>query len=344
MLCGTRPLRARRTITPVEPKEEPVLDLKQTCLREGCNKKFKSLQCLRLHLLNVHDESKKATCPQCGLVVKGKRNLQKHIDRIHLKLKNFFCDICGYGVTFKNNLSEHMLRHIEKEHRTTYSCDKCLFKTAYKKSLKTHKKYLHPDPESTHLNQVFSCHCGKEFKYKSAWSTHMKEVHKIIKKKEPVVRSKLSCRVEGCNKSFGSAANLRAHFSNVHDESKKVMCTQCGLVVKGNGGLRKHINRVHLKVKNFFCDICGHGAFFKNNMSEHMLRDTNQEKKHGCDQCSFKTANKGSLRTHKMYQHPTAQSNEAFSCTCGKQCRSQQLLKSHIRQVHEKIKNFKCNL
>ncbi|KAF0971763.1 hypothetical protein FDP41_009986 [Naegleria fowleri] len=84
-----------------------------------CNKEFKDLQALQVHLRTIHKNEKKVfRChhEDCNKCYTNKRNLDDHIKTTHLKTKQFKCDICQRVLKHKASLR----RHYKNVHNQVY--------------------------------------------------------------------------------------------------------------------------------------------------------------------------------------------------------------------------------
>ncbi|EFC42475.1 zinc finger protein [Naegleria gruberi] len=75
-----------------------------------CNKEFKDLQSLQVHLRTIHkNENRVFRCHYdgCNKFYTNKRNLDDHIKTTHLKTKQFKCDICQRILKHKASLRRH---------------------------------------------------------------------------------------------------------------------------------------------------------------------------------------------------------------------------------------------
>jgi len=82
-----------------------------------CEKEFKDLQSLQLHLRTIHKtENKVFRChfDGCNKCYTNKRNLDDHIKTTHLKTKQFKCDICQRVLKHKASLRRHY-KNIHKQ-------------------------------------------------------------------------------------------------------------------------------------------------------------------------------------------------------------------------------------
>ena len=162
-------------------------------------------------------------------------------------------------------------------------------------------------------------------------------------------------------------ANVNEHIKLVHLKIKNNCCTQCPYKTCFKSDLKKHIKAVHGEVPKFettdfydssiqsgfepFCEV-GQGRRFTDpkkstpcplcgkyivNVREHVKNVHGKEKNYFCSLCTYETMFKADLLKHDELVHKKMKK----ACPdCGKQVAN---LPEHIRLVHKKEKNFKCN-
>ena len=113
-----------------------------------------------------------------------------------------------------------------------------------------------------------------------------------------------------CGKLFFSNEYLYGHMRESH-KTRKIKCEQCSQVFKSNDGLRRHI----------------------------LLHDT--RRKFSCSLCNLRYEEISSRNRHmKMYHNDT---NPMLNCKlCEKKFKTEQGIKSHTRQVHDRERNHGC--
>lgn len=114
-------------------------------------------------------------------------------------------------------------------------------------------------------------------------------------------------------RNFKDPVPARKRRKNTSKKSKqiKLKCTHCARNFKLQKKLEEHINKDHLKIKNL-----------------------------KCTHCDYKTSQSTLLQTHITYNH--FDDRERQQCnTCGILVVD---IKNHIRNVHEKPRNFVCDV
>lgn len=73
-------------------------------------------------------------------------------------------------------------------------------------------------------------------------------------------------------------------------------------------------------------------------MKRHL--DKSEREKFFCDECDFKSISQMSLRTHKRMEH--LGHKKTYICQCGKTFTQSSSFYTHLKVVHDKIKNHVC--
>jgi uncharacterized Zn-finger protein len=73
-------------------------------------------------------------------------------------------------------------------------------------------------------------------------------------------------------------------------------------------------------------------------MKKHL--DRSERERFNCDECPFESISKMSLRTHKRMEH--LGQKKTYVCHCGKTFTQSSSYYTHVRVVHQKIKNHAC--
>lgn len=179
-------------------------------------------------------------------------------------------------------------------------------------------------------------------------SSEVEEIKAIAQFK----RRKKDSNVEeclSCNKTFPTKKKLKFHVSRVHKpnfkesgKDKNTICAYCGKILKGNNHLNFHVKTKHLKLTKFTCDLCCFSCYGKYELRSHIVihhLPLEARKQYPCDQCDSVLTTRMSLKTHKTHKHS---SERPHYCFCGKSYALKETLKSHIRNVHNLQRKFKC--
>jgi len=99
-----------------------------------------------------------------------------------------------------------------------------------------------------------------------------------------------------CNKTFGSAENLRVH-ARIHTGRQPFFCTQCNKQYTAMSSLNCH-ERTHSNDRQFVCVICDQAFVRQSSLLKHQLVH-NDERLYACEHCDKRFKCKGSLNKHK---------------------------------------------
>ncbi|XP_020800489.1 zinc finger protein 568 [Drosophila serrata] len=174
---------------------------------EKCDKYMTGHDSLKNHERNFHSkkeprsQQRNLICDKCGKKFTGRTSLSDHVRSDCGRLPLYGCTVCGKHLSTAGILKTHMLLH---KADTPYQCDKCGKTFKVKAQYKSHLKTRHTD------YKPYKCHlCPKEYPYRESLLTHM-TVHTGIKR--------FLCN--NCGKRFTCISNLQAH--------RKVHADTCG--------------------------------------------------------------------------------------------------------------------
>ena len=171
--------------------------------------------------------------------------------------------------------------------------------------------------------------------------------------------------------SFGCSSNqqLETHVNNVHDKRRDFKCKHCDKAYL----IRNHLN-VHVRIEHeelpHLCDVCNKSFTTKEGVKKHYFsvhedkvtkcnicdktfskvhtylnhrnvhRKRTNSKVFQCKVCEKMFRSDDHLKIHEKRQHE----NEEITCSdCGKSF-SLQYFQDHVRNVHQKLKSYKCHL
>ena len=260
-------------------------------------------------------EKKGHVCRKCGKIFKKARILKEHMN-IHENPK-FMCDFDGCSKKFrlKANLKAH--KDVVHLRTKTIGCDVC-GKLFYNQSqLRTHQE--------CHVSDKHVCeHCSNIFSCSKSLKEHIKFKHS-----NPEDLPK--CTV--CHKTFSTPQNLKSHFSRIHMQEKKFVCSDCGKSFFEKAQLDIHLSSHNPSDLEIQCDVCKLKFKSKKTLYYHKKRIHNpSSKKHICYQCGKSYAD-----SHHLNRHMETHGQKSSYCkTCGKGFQSEEKVKAHIRKVHEK--------
>jgi len=131
-----------------------------------------------------------------------------------------------------------------------------------------------------------------------------------------------------------SAAHLRKHVKDVHEEIKQYHCTECGIKVSRKYHLIRHIKAVHHKEKFWQCEDCD----YKTN-NQVCYKKHKQNKHEGGGDCD-------SLYSVESLQNlPKGLTEADLKCVCTWcvfKSNKYSVVKKHIEIHHERKKHYPC--
>ncbi|XP_070502549.1 gastrula zinc finger protein XlCGF26.1-like [Chironomus tepperi] len=236
------------------------------------------------------------------------------------------CDICSIIFDNTSDFDVHMTTHVPP----SLQIQETFQKSEELKNISNYQQHIQKSPNFS----KWTCHeCNKSFSSGSSLTNHIAIYHSTSS-------IELPCPVVNCEKKCRTKKQLTQHLKT-HNEDKQI-CPECGLVVGNKHNLTKHIKRLHLKIYNFYCDLCDYKGFFKFNIDQHMKKhlDKSERERFYCDECQFESISKMSLRTHKRMEHMGQK--KSYLCHCGKKFTQSSSYYTHVKVVHQKIKNHAC--
>lgn len=143
-----------------------------------CNKVFKQIKYLELHLSSVH-KTELFQCDLCQRTFTFKRSMERHIRAIHEDRRDYKCQdpSCLKAFRSQYELNEHFKNiHKKVKRNEQLECDICEKICSSKKSLYSHKKLVH---EGVKWKENFECKiCFEKFETKYMKLKHLNQVHK----------------------------------------------------------------------------------------------------------------------------------------------------------------------
>lgn len=140
--------------------------------------------------------------------------------------------------------------------------------------------------------------------------------------------------------SHATFEDLLEHYKDAHDNAKGyVKC--CQKTFKRRYVLLEHV-RLHLNPNQYACPTCHKRFSTKRHLADHeVLHIPEEERRFECDKCHRKYATSGRLTVH-MRSHNEENSFPCYYCPKG--FRQEQILKNHIRAVHESCNQHICEI
>lgn len=301
------------------------------CIKTFSHKKLlkKHLSCHSSYFIHQFEKSQSSiTCDICVTKFHIKENLKEHYFKSH-KRTSRICRIC------KSNVGSNLLRKIHEQffHDITgFDCTSCRFGFNRIEKLREHVLKIHEDM------QIQRCeYCVSEFRDKRMLITHIVESHTSkIKKIEREALDLLlrpsnnANQCSYCNKKFTNEKLARLHEIRQHlaslEDNPGYTCKICNSSFsKRENGLR-HARRMHRTYEN-----------------ESVRIETPKENNFTCNECGKTFPNTRALISHSRNVHSTKEL--IFQCgVCDKRVKSFKALRDHIEALHEKTREFICDL
>ncbi|CAH0400041.1 unnamed protein product [Chilo suppressalis] len=274
------------SIHTVESQAADVYDTEQ-CYCKTCDKKFKILKGLKLHLVKFHG-------------IKLPRAKSRDFDK-----RVRICSICGATC----NDFKSFLRH-QKKHASPHECSICkidfLSQATLRNHMKSHSSALHLVDENKEIKENrFLCKiCGCAFKTAGNFAVHMNRHSQNYL---------VTC--EDCGKGFYRKSDLSSHM-RVHTGEKPFPCKFCDSSFRVKYSLVRHM-KVHLDDKPFQCDGCSTKFVLKCDLVRHItnsklcirkragfLPPTRSVKKYECGYCNEKFSTRPEFLRHQKNYKP----------------------------------------
>ena len=155
-----------------------------------------------------------------------------------------------------------------------------------------------------------------------------------------------------CNLIFERPFNLRRHNAIFHNENGKYytkekkgdICPHCGGFYYN---VKHHIENTHLKLYKFKCTYCDYSSRTKNYLTLHIRRKHEEVNPVNCPWCGayVKLLDKHLKEKQCNIPEEERKVKEKYPCQlCEKTFTFKQGLNTHMKTIHEKIKDFHCKL
>lgn len=139
-----------------------------------------------------------------------------------------------------------------------------------------------------------------------------------------------------CSKRFADMFNLKKHLVTHDDNRVKFIC-HCKESFKTKRGLEQHQELRHQDGSSFPCNECSYIGKTKVYLKDHQKI---HDKKFKCRVCEKMFAKLQVLKNHLKYVHEKSSNEEETTCFCGKKYDSVMAMQRHKSRSHDK--KFNC--
>lgn len=355
------------------------IEKKAMCLR--CDEAFKSTPELRDHVLASHPrEFQIFRCDYCKFGCSTSSTIKCHIECAHPYVAHYTCEVCPIKFFSTEERDNHMAREHPSAAvgRQCPFCNRICSSRKGCSNLSSHLKLVHgiggkPKEEVEYRKKIYKptgimmtnatnpdvYACSKCPSFPpgvliGVLENHFRNVHAY---------DETSSQCNICKKVFADCISLKNHVRDEHKHEFQVKrCEHCKFGTDVLGKLRAHLLAEHPGVPAIKCKYCSAMFVGTDEMEAHMSRDhEDEEKKRTCPHCDKKFHLPTGVRKHILLFHPSEadlpppvqQAEEDWQKIKGwNQChyegclfgsKNKTTVTKHIRIVHMKEKNYKCD-
>ena len=287
-------------------EELPPDELPFKCDR--CSKQYVNRGSLRRHIREDHEDPEKEVSK-----VRGHGNIctlcdtlfdQSYLLKLHLKKAH--------------NVTDHVPGQIKAKHKCKL-CDKVYCR---KESVRRHIREDHEGRKPAKNGETFQCQqCDKAYDRKDTLRRHVRIVHEAAQ----------AGYCDSCDGAF--FRDITRHVIVAHtNQDQPVECPECGKTIGKNYSLKRHLKDCHEAMSPKLCDLCGASCKNRDALKQH--------KKNVHKRSLQKSENEGGDENNV---HKWKCKTKKFPCPhCEKSIAGRSGLRTHIRTIHEKIRDFMC--
>ena len=287
-------------------EELPADELPFKC--DKCSKQYVNRGSLRRHIREDHDDPEKEV-----FKVRGQGNLctlcdtlfdQSYLLKLHLKKAH--------------NVTDHVPGQVKAKHKCKL-CDKVYCR---KESVRRHIREDHEGRKPAKNGETFQCQqCDKAYDRKDTLRRHVRIVHEAAQ----------AGYCDSCDGAF--FRDITRHVIVAHtNQEKPVECPECGKAIGKNYSLKRHLRDCHEANSPKLCDLCGASCKNRDALKQHKknVHKRSSQMSENAEE-GEETAGKRKWKTKK---YPCPHCDKSIAGSSG--------LKTHIRTIHEKIRDFMC--
>lgn len=257
------------------------------------------------------------TCAKCGKVAKTKQALERHA-AYHEDDRPFSCEVCLQRFKNSDDRGKHY-RRLKRDGKFAFACKVC------------HKHFRSQDLLSKHweilgclLKQVKPADGGAESRLDG--KTNVMENGAQNGVGELVLNNDVQCSCKICEVEFIGTDNLKKHYKDVHKDTKRQVCIQCGQTLSSKDSLARHYSIFHQNNYPFQCEFCDQKFKIKESLCRH-VKFVHKDGGYPCEICKRVFSQPVNLKKH-MAMHS---SSLEFACdVCGREFRWKQAFQKHM--------------
>ena len=234
------------------------------------------------------------------------------------------------STNFDEDISEEKLNNKSVK---SHNCDFCGNTFGYQVSLIKHIKKFHDGVKNNECKP-----CGKSFFTKEGLSNHENKVHTGLKDH--------NCDI--CGSGFSSKSYLKHHIISAHEGIKRFSCEFCEKTFVGGTGLTNHVKAVHEGIK-YECDVCGSSFTQSDSLKRHFKKSHEYEDLIRCEEYlkemtrKRKEKRKSQKKTSSSIKKVKKEKEVHVCAICNKSFASSKNLTTHVKSVHEGLREFQCD-
>ncbi|KAK2156053.1 hypothetical protein LSH36_223g04040 [Paralvinella palmiformis] len=287
-------------------KTDYVFHVRKVYSCELCGNQFRSRVGWKTHM-DAHRGIFKFICSYCQRGFYNKSALQGHLVS-HTGTKEFKCHICGKEYRYKTDYVYHMRCYPSRNYNRILELGLRLI-ALYMSRRDSIQSFLITLHFVTKEHPGFCDICGKQFRTKSGWKTHM-DAHRGI--------FRYFC--SHCQKGFYNWPSLQGHLVS-HTGKKEFKCQICG----------KEYRYKTDYISSLTCAVCGTSFPSEHQLIFHPCPRLQGSYRYSCQFCGKRFNSTGNLRGHLAVH--TGQ--KEFRChVCDKEFAYKSTLLKHVKTTH----------